>query len=137
MKSLSNPLFVVVAAAAFLFSSPVLADDDDTGGELAVVEAETAPDIEDREAVDATDSFSVGDEVNVWMAVQNPDDETTLDVVWKHDGEEVHTFEVTVGTSPRWRTWARLDATRTGDWSIDINDSNGDTLETVAFSVSE
>lgn len=131
--------FVAVVTVLLLASPLAFADEDDQAQgpqDLEVLEAETAPDIDDREPVDATDTFGQGDAVNTWLAVQAPD-ETTLEVSWQVDGEQIHTFDLDVGPSPRWRTWAQMTVNQTGDWDVEIRDENGDALETVSFSVEE
>ena len=141
MKYRSKSLFVFVVTAFVLASSPVFADDDDAGddapagGELAVLEAETAADVDDRKPNGTSDSFSEGDSVNAWMKVQNPDGDTTLSVVWKVDDNELHTFDLDVGESWGWRTWAQMTVSQTGDWEVEIQDEDGEVLETLAFSV--
>ncbi len=128
--------FLVVFVAVLLTAPQVFADEAEGPSELAISEAKTAPDVDDREPVDATDTFNAGDQVNAWMAVQAPED-TTLEVVWKANGDEVHSFDLDVSTSHRWRTWAAMNVSQAGDWEVDIRDSNGDSLETLSFSVEE
>ncbi len=125
------------APAAPQRRAPRTARADAGNASVSVLEATAAANVEDRQAVDAGDSFSAGDTVYVWMAVQNPDGEEQLSVVWKAGDTEVHTFEITVGQSPRWRTWASNRVGRAGDWTVEIQDSSGNTLETVSFTVSE
>ncbi len=145
MKYKLSTLFAVFAAT-MLMASPAMADDDASDDEaspsatnstLEVLEAKSAADVEDREAVGESDSFSEGDTVAVWMAVQNNGDPDEIEVAWHFEGDELHTFDIEIGTSPRWRTWASTTASRTGDWSVEIRDNGGETLETIEFSVSE
>ena len=108
-----------------------------SNGTIELLEAKTAAGVEDREAVDEGDSFSVGDSVTVWMAFRNPENAQEVEVAWKAGDAEVHTFSLNVGESWRWRTWASLAVSRAGDWTVEIRDSNGTTLDTVSFTVSE
>ncbi len=153
----SKLAFLLCLATLFLFAFPAMAEDGDdeasdtqeapaeapattsasASGDLAVVDAKAAKGVEDREAVDATDSFSTGDTVTIWMAFRNPSAESAAEVVWRAGDAEVHTFSMDIGKSYRWRTWAQLKVSRTGDWNVEIRDSSGNTLETVSFTVSD
>lgn len=132
--------FVAVFAAVLLVSPLAVADDDQNAPDgpdtLEVLEVETAPEVDDRDPVDATDTFQIGDDVNAWLAVAVPET-TTLEFVWKIGGEEIHTFDIEVGASPRWRTWAQMTVDQAGDWDVEIRDDNGDSLQTASFSVED
>lgn len=108
-----------------------------TSGDIQLLEAKTAADVEDREAVNVGDSFNTGDSVTVWMAFRNPNQAQDVDVVWKAGDAEVHTFSLNIGESWRWRTWAKLTVARSGDWTVEIRDGDGNTLDTVSFSVAD
>lgn len=105
------------------------------GGDLEVVDAKTCSDVKEREPVEAGDTFGTGDKVTVWMAVRNPDSPTNVEAVWKRGDREVHSYELKVGKSWRWRTWAHIEPDSAGDWSVEIQTSEGDTLESVDFTV--
>lgn len=107
-------------------------------GKLKIKDAKAASDgVEDREPQGVTSSFSKGDQVTVWMAVQNPEKKQTLELVWKRDGAKAGSVDLDVGKSWKWRTWGRITVNNPGDWTAEIKGPDGETLETVEFSVSE
>lgn len=137
---------VLVAAAGPAFSQDDSSSDssgDSNGsataeGGLKVVDAKTAAGgVKDREPQDVTSSFSKGDKVTVWMAVQNPEEKQTVKLVWKRDGAKAASLDLDVGKSWKWRTWGRIKATQPGDWTAEIKGPDGETLKTVEFTVNE
>ncbi len=108
-----------------------------SNGAIQLLEAKTAAGVEDREAVNEGDSFSVGDSVTVWMAFRNPESAQEVEVAWKAGDAEIHTYKINIGESWRWRTWASLAVGRAGDWTVEIRDGEGNSLETVSFTVNE
>ena len=138
MQMVSKKCFILTVVALVLAAPTAFAEDGNSAQQgLSILEAETASEVEDRETVGATDSFSQGDEINAWMKVQNPNGSTTLEIAWKVDGNELHTFDLDVDDSWGWRTWAQMTASQAGDWEVDIRDDDGDVLETLSFTVSE
>jgi hypothetical protein len=103
---------------------------------IEVVDAKTAASVEDREAVGAASEFNPGDNVVFWMSLRNPGQPQTVNVVWSAGGAEVHTFEVNVGQSARWRTWAQTRVNRPGPWTVEVRDQQGNKLQEVSFTVS-
>ncbi len=157
MKYYSKLVVLLCGATLLLFSSPAMAEEGDeeaqeapaetsapaasassaASGDLAVIDAKAAKGVEDREAVDESDTFSAGDTVTVWVAFRNPADDAAADIVWSAGDTEIHTYSMNIGKSYRWRTWAQLKVSRAGDWNVAIRDSDGNTLETVSFTVSD
>lgn len=151
----SRVFFIFVATSLILFSSSAMggeeaaeeaAEESTTASSTAtatasggaqVIEARTASGVEEREPVDVSDTFSANDTVTLWMAVRSAEGPTNLDVVWSVNGNEIHTYNIEVGQSWRWRTWAQMRVARAGDWNVEIRDGNGTALETVAFTVTE
>jgi hypothetical protein len=58
-------------------------------------------------------------------------------LTWLRDGAPRATVSLEVGTSPRWRTWARrrLAPTDAGAWTAELRDPSGALLETLSFTV--
>lgn len=138
MKIQSRVLFFLFAFTIIAIAIPAVAEDTSSGhGDVEVLEAKTAGDVEDREAIDVSTSFTQGDRVTVWMAIKNSESPTHVDVVWKSDGSEVHALKLDVGESTRWRTWANMTVHQSGDWSVEIRSPDGQVLKTVDFTVSE
>ncbi|MFU8804362.1 MAG: DUF2914 domain-containing protein [Bradymonadaceae bacterium] len=74
--------------------------------------------------------------MTLWMAVRNPSSPSNLQVTWSVGGNEVHTYDLEIGQSARWRTWATMRVARAGEWTAEIKNGQGTTLETVTFTVS-
>lgn len=104
-------------------------------GEMKIVDAKAASGVEDREPTGVSDTFSAGDEVTIWMAVRNPKEASEVELVWKRDDAKVSSMNLEVGKSWKWRTWGRIKVQNSGDWSVEIRNPDGETLETVEFSV--
>lgn len=102
---------------------------------ISVVDAKTTTKVEDRDPVDTSDSFNAGDKVTVWLAVKNLGEPHNVEVVFSRDGTESGTIEVEVGKSARWRTWVRRTVGAAGDWKADVQDSDGNSLKTLEFTV--
>ncbi|MFP4599177.1 MAG: DUF2914 domain-containing protein [Persicimonas sp.] len=102
---------------------------------VSVIDAKTTTDVEDREAVDKSSSFSTGDKVTVWLAMKNPKQERKVNLVFFRNDAEAGTIELDVGKSYRWRTWGRRTVGSAGDWKVDVQDEDGNNLETLEFTV--
>ena len=130
-------LLAGIALSAAAASSPGTALAQDGESELSVNDAQTALGVEERQPVDAKDTFEVGDKVVLWMSVKNGGEETQITVVWKRDGSSIWETTLKVGRSQGWKTWARKTIRTAGSYSVDIQDPNGETLKTVSFTVTE
>lgn len=75
-----------------------------------------------------------GQRVFVHLTVASAvDDSVTM--VWMRDGITVWSFDLTVGRSPRWRTWARrtMKARDVGQWTVQVLDADGAVLGSTDF----
>lgn len=102
---------------------------------VSINDAKTTTKVEDREAVDTSSSFSAGDKVTVWLSVKNPKQERKVNLVFYRNDAEAGNIELDVGKSYRWRTWARRTVGSAGDWKVDVQDEDGNSLETLEFTV--
>lgn len=102
---------------------------------VSINDAKTTTTVEDREAVDTSSSFSAGDKVTVWLSVKNPEQERKVNLVFYRNDAEAGNIELDVGKSYRWRTWGRRTVGSAGDWKVDVQDEEGNSLETLEFTV--
>jgi len=114
---------------------------------LVPVAAEAAPfdvkrlvvckDVQDREPVDVSDSFSA-DTTTVYAfleAVDIPAD-TEIDFVWHYNGNEMVRVTVPVRQGGRWRTYASKNLYGlAGSWQVEVQDANGAVIGEIEFEV--
>ena len=102
----------------------------DAGGATAEVKVGTG--VENHEITGEAASFPAGTTVWVWSRVLNG--EGNVKHVWKHDGKEVWTATLAVG-SKRWSTQSRRVIPAAGSWAVDVQNEAGATLGTVSFTI--
>jgi hypothetical protein len=95
--------------------------------------------IEDREPVNAAESFSP-DVGRLWCfsKITGTESETTIVHVWYHQDVERARVELPV-RSKAWRTWSskRIMPQWTGQWRVVVEDSEGNTIGETKFTVTE
>jgi hypothetical protein len=102
----------------------------DASGASAEVKAGTG--VEKREIVGEAASFPAGTTVWVWSRITNG--EGNVKHVWKHDGKEVWTATLPVG-SKLWSTQSRRTIPSAGSWEVDVQTEAGASLGTIAFTI--
>jgi hypothetical protein len=133
-----------VPAAAAATPRPVSAPGAAPLGEPAsapprVLSSALAADVTAREPAGVASAFTAGtDQVYAWFQLENAGPPTAVTVTWLRDGEARAEVSLEVGTSPRWRTWARrrLAPTDAGAWTAELRDPSGALLDTLHFTVS-
>lgn len=99
---------------------------------------ETGTGIANRQLVGEGARFeATGGRVYARVVIDNPGDETTVAMVWRRDGRVVQSLPVTVGHSPRWRTWSYKTMRRgdVGRWTVEVHDVEGTVIASAAFDV--
>lgn len=94
--------------------------------------------IADRDLVGEATRFEAdGGRIYARLVVDNPGPEATLTMVWRRDGHVVQSLPVTVGHSPRWRTWSykTLREADVGRWTVEVQDAEGTPIAEAAFEV--
>lgn len=108
----------------------------DTSG-INVSQAVVATGVENREPTGVAEQFpaDVGT-VYCYMVAEGDFPETQLVQVWMHGDQEMARVPLTV-KGPRWRTWSskKIMPDWTGDWTIRIEDADGNVLKSVSFTV--
>ncbi len=105
---------------------------------VEVAEAVMCRDVQDREPVDAGDSFS-SDIGKVWCWSKIKDGKgTTIKHVYYHEGDEKAAVELAI-RSPLWRTYSskRVLPSWTGQWRVDIVGEDGEILKSLEFTIVE
>jgi hypothetical protein len=102
----------------------------DPGGATAEVKVGTG--VEKFEIVGEANTFPAGTTVWVWSRITNGSG--AIKHVWKHDGKEVWTATLDVG-SKKWATQSRRAISKAGSWEVDVQTADGASLGTVSFTV--
>ncbi len=124
----SAAIFVCLALAG-IFSTPVLA--------VEVEEALVTAGIVDRMPAEVLESYPVTvEKLYCFTRITGAVGETSVIHVWYHEEEEMARVELPV-RSPDWRTWSSktILPSWTGDWKVEILDSEENLLATVPFSL--
>ncbi len=113
-------------------------------GEIAVNESGftiarlvIAGSVEDKEPVGVVNAFaSTTEKVYCFLEAGDITEETTVGFVWYHGDKKMATVELPLGKGSRWRTYSskKLGGLK-GDWKVELQDANGNVLETVTFTV--
>lgn len=103
-----------------------------------VLELKACEGVEGREPVGCGERFTAQeDRVWVWTSVANQGEPTTVEMVWKKDGQERQRMSLEVGRSPGWRTWGYHTMRRgdVGAWTVEVLDAQGALLGATSFEV--
>lgn len=104
--------------------SPAPSEDTADSAHLAVVDVKFAAEIKDRDPGSAGTTFSKGDKVYAGLKLQVKEAETQVKVRWSAGCGSSFTSEpVTVKEAPGWRTWMYKTVDASGDWTVEVLDS--------------
>jgi len=118
--------FVAAAVACFAtFATSAFAD-----GNVSVVRGQFTTKIDASKPVDDGASLASGQVVTYWVEVNNPNDATQIQLVWKLDGTEVVKQTLDVGRSPRWRTWGMCATRKAHTIEVQVLDKDGHEIKT-------
>jgi len=105
---------------------------------VEVADAVVCLDVQDREPVDAGDSFSA-DVGRVWCWSKIKDGKgATIKHIYYYEGKEKAVVELSIG-SQMWRTYSskRILSSWTGQWRVDIVGEEGEILKSLEFTIVE
>lgn len=125
--------FCLVLVGSFGFSGTAFGEE----AGFTIARMVTAEDVVDREPVGEATTFpaSIGT-VYCFLEARDIAQDTEVAFVWYYDGQEVALVTLLLKEGARWRTYSsKLIAGRTGQWTVALKDANGETLETVSFTV--
>lgn len=115
------------------------ADGDEVGVEplIEITDSALSVEIEDRMPVARATAFSgVGTIIQAWIEAKSEID-TEVTITWRKEDKVAFEFQMRVGKSPHWRTWARkkIGKKDAGQWHADIKDANGTLLVSLPFTI--
>ena len=98
----------------------------------ASAEVKAGTGVEKHAIVGEATSFPAGTTVWVWSQITNG--EGNIKHLWKHDGKEVWSATLPVG-SRRWTTSSRRMIPTAGSWQVDVTSEAGVNLGSVSFTI--
>jgi len=127
-----RPTSLVAAALPTGAAGPTGAEE---GANLRVVDFVVARQIVEREPVEVSETFSVADgSAYAFARIANDGEPTALSFIWLHRDAVYAAVEMTIGTSPRWRTWSSAELTP-GPWRVQLVGSDGLIIAENSFTV--
>lgn len=134
MKSVNNMKYVVLTSICILMLNPFA-----MAQEISVETFQFGTDVQDREIVDA-DTVFTNDVERIFCLthITGMDENSTVTHIWYHDNQEMASVELPVRSND-WRTWSSksLLPSWTGEWSVDVMDSEGNLLVSKSFVIEE
>ena len=108
----------------------------DSGG-LKILRHVFSTQIDHRQPVDEREAFSVSDStVFCFVEISSSDDEErTITIRFIHSTGMSQSYSLPVGQSPAWRTWSKLNLTKsmTGTWLCEVFNEDGALLASKPF----
>ncbi len=124
---------VVLATIVLLFVGQAMlpAQEKESKG-LKVAEAKLGKDVQNKKLVDTTTTFALNEKAYLWLKILGgPADSIT--VTWK-SGTESYPTKLNVGGS-FWRTWSYKTLSVAGEWTVTVEDAQGNVLKELKFDV--
>ncbi len=123
---------ITALAALLAFSTPALAAEHFRVERMVVAEA-----VIDREPTGVSDTFAVDRErIYAFIEARDIQEDTTVNIVWFHDNQEIAVVPLSLGQGPRWRTYSSITVgERSGDWRVELHDEPGNIKKSVDFRV--
>jgi hypothetical protein len=92
-------------------------------------------DVQNRAPVDVRDVFAAETgTVFCFLEARAVQETTEVTMVWYHEEEELASVPLTIGQSPRWRTYSSKEIQgRRGNWKVYLLDHTDNTLASVQF----
>jgi hypothetical protein len=118
-------LRIVLALLASAFASLAFA-------QAAVTDLKVGRNVVDREIVEETTSFAVGDRAHVWLRVEGAAGQSVT--VNFNNGSNEYPVKLDIGGSP-WRTTANKLLHTAGEWTVTVLDVGGKPLREVKLTV--
>lgn len=134
------PAFIIALIIALSLSPrAVFASEENVqaSGSFSIARMVIAGSIEDREPVGVVSAFSSDTEkVYCFLEATDVAYETMVSFVWYHGDEQKASVELSLGKSPRWRTYSskKLGGLK-GEWKVELQDAAGAVVKTVTFTV--
>jgi hypothetical protein len=93
--------------------------------------------IENREPVGIVNAFASSTEkIYCFLEARDISEDTDVSFVWYHGEKEKARITLLLGKGSRWRTYSSKKlAGLKGDWKVELQDADGNVLDTVTFTV--
>lgn len=93
--------------------------------------------VENLEPVGVVDAFAASTEkVYCFLEARQIKQDTTVRFVWFHGETNTAVVELPLRKGQRWRTYSsKKIGGRTGDWRVEIQDTDGNVLDSIGFMV--
>jgi hypothetical protein len=128
----SKPTSLVAATVPTGAAGPTGAE---AGANLRVVDFVVAREIVEREPVDVSETFSFADgNAYAFARIANDGEPTEVSFVWFHRDAIYAAVEMTIGASPRWRTWSSAEL-QPGPWRVQLVGADGLIIAENSFTV--
>lgn len=135
MRSTVLLVIALAAGAATAYADdpkPPAADAKPKDASSASAEVKAGTGVEKHAIVGEATSFPAGTTVWVWSQITNG--EGNVKHLWKHDGKEVWSATLPVG-SKKWATSSRRTIPAAGSWQVDVTTEAGVQLGSVSFTI--
>lgn len=134
MRSVNNMKHIILSSI-FLLSLISFAQ----AQEISVEDFQFGTDVQDREVVNP-DTVFTNDVERIFCLthITGMDENSTVTHIWYYNNQEMASVELPV-RSASWRTWSSKTILPdwTGQWSVDIMDSEGNLLVSKSFNIEE
>lgn len=112
----------LISLAIFAASSTALCDD------IAVRRGQFTDRVERGAPVAPASELGGARRIMYWIEASNAGAPAELTLVWRVGGREVNRQTLSVGRSPRWRTWAVLARRGAGAVEVRVLDASGEVI---------
>jgi hypothetical protein len=129
-RILTTTILILCLAAAAAWAQ-------DEGPGFKVARLVLATDIVNREPVGITTAFPEGaEQAYCFLEAQDIQKNTQVAFVWYYKDTETARIELPVRKGSRWRTYSsKKFGVRRGPWRVDIEDADGNVLQSLTFEV--
>jgi hypothetical protein len=118
---------IIAVLAAFALLMPLSAF-----SAVSISKAKLGKGVVDREISEEASSFAMDETGYLWMRVVGGEGET-ITVNWTN-GDQSFDVDLNIG-SDSWRTWSSKVLYLSGEWTVTVTDSAGETLHQAALTV--
>jgi cytoskeleton protein RodZ len=100
--------------------------------ELIVPECGVGTGVQQRDLVGESSAFETGTQVVFWNRVLGGESGRSVRHVWSHEGSVTGTVELSIGAA-HWRTYSKQTLRRSGEWTVEAQDEDGNVLARRTF----
>jgi hypothetical protein len=125
---------LMTASVTAVFAQEEQAQDDAL---FTIARMVIAGSVEDREPVGVVDAFASSTErVYCFLEATQIKEDFTVKFVWYHGDQKTAEVALSLRQGSRWRTYSSKKlGGRTGNWTVELQDTEGNMLHSVGFTV--